>query len=124
MYTYVRIRIYVHVALSVDVSVFRKLEDEEESYMFTSASTSAGEGSVLDIKTHYCQLQQNMRASAVRASKKFIKFQLKNFSAHKCYKIFCSLVHACVCIFLRFRIVLKNQSLPIVLIKLLCISHS
>lgn len=72
----------------------RKLEDEEESYKFTNAFTSAGEGSVLDISKRYRQLQHNMRASAVRASKKLYKDSAKTFF---CSQTMVSMyVHNCV----------------------------
>ena len=61
------------------ILVIRKLEDEEESYKFTNAFTSAGEGSVLDISKRYRHLQHNMRASAVRASKQVYKDSAKTF---------------------------------------------
>ena len=61
------------------ILVIRKLEDEEESYKFTNAFTSAGEGSVLDISKRYRHLQHNMRASAVRASKQVYKGSAKRF---------------------------------------------
>ena len=61
------------------VQIIRKLEDEEESYKFTNAFTSAGEGSVLDISKRYRHLQHNMRASAVRASKQVYKVSAKTF---------------------------------------------
>ena len=61
------------------VCVIRQLEDEEESYKFTNAFTLAGEGSVLDISKRYRHLQHNMRASAVRASKKVYKIPAKTF---------------------------------------------
>ena len=62
-----------------NVLIIRKLEDEEESYKFTNAFTSAGEGSVLDISKRYRHLQHNMRASAVRASKQVYKVPAKTF---------------------------------------------
>jgi len=42
---------------------------EEDSYKFTNAFTTADENSPLGISKRYRHLQQNMRASAVRASK-------------------------------------------------------
>ena len=92
-YMYVFMHICVRIiALNVDVSAVRKLEDEEESYKFTNAFTSAGEGSVLDIAKRYRQLQHNMRASAVRASKKVYKIPAKEFFCSQSlvsYKNFC-----------------------------------
>ena len=87
---------YVHIALNVDVSAVRKLEDEEESYKFTNAFTSAGEGSVLDIAKRYRHLQHNMRASAVRASKEVYKIPAKEFFCSQSlvsYKNICLFVH-------------------------------
>ena len=69
----------LYIELNTTISIIRKLEDEEESYKFTNAFTSAGEGSVLDISKRYRHLQHNMRASAVRASKKVYKVPAKTF---------------------------------------------
>ena len=61
------------------VLAIRKLEDEEESYKFTNAFTSAGEGSVLEISKRYRHLQHNMRESAIRASKQVYMVSAKRF---------------------------------------------
>ena len=50
--------------------VFRCIEAEEESFKFTNAFSTAGEGSVMHLRTVYRHMQHNVRSAAIRAHKK------------------------------------------------------
>ena len=71
---------------------------EEQSFSFTNAFTTAGEGSVIKLRDTYRNLQANTRPAANRAHKKVYKGIELPIAEHTMVLIVMYIfIHMCVC---------------------------